>query len=104
MSDRNPNRIGALWYPQTQNDKAPAAKGTIEINGQKITVVVWRNKWKKPGEKTPDLFIDLDQPRDNQGSRPPVQQPAGDLGYGRQPASRQPEPQEPEFFDDDIPF
>jgi hypothetical protein len=98
MSDKNPNRIGALWYPQNQSDNAPAAKGSIEVNGQTIKVVVWRNKWKQPGEKSPDLYIEIDQPREP-GSQPA--KPAADLGYGNNPASQ---PQEAVEYDDDLPF
>jgi hypothetical protein len=98
MSEKNPNRIGALWYPQTENQNAPAAKGSIEIDGKTIKVVVWRNKWKQPGEKSPDLYIEIDQGKPQRQSKP------ADLGYGSKPASREPEPVEPEFFEDDIPF
>lgn len=53
-------RIGALWRPNTDNEKAPFAKGKITVNGIEYPVVVWFNRWKHEGEKTPDYYIDLD--------------------------------------------
>jgi hypothetical protein len=103
MSEKNPNRIGALWYPQTENQNAPAAKGSIEIDGKTIKVVVWRNKWKQPGEKSPDLYIEIDQGSARKPGEPMQQHPVGNPSYGSKPASRQPEPVEPEFFDS-VPF
>lgn len=88
------DRIGALWRPNTQNGKAPVAKGSIEINGQKIPVVVWRNRWKKEGERTPDFYIERDTPRDQSAPRQEQQPPAVDtFGRGK-----------PDDFSDDIPF
>lgn len=73
MSDQNQNRLGALWTPTTDNPNAPIAKGNIEINGEKIQVVVWRNKRKQPGEKTPDFYIEKDIPREQaQAPQPPA--------------------------------
>lgn len=58
------NQIGALWYPRTKNPKAPFAKGSITIAGEKIPIVIWKNKWKEPGESTPDFYIEREMPRE----------------------------------------
>lgn len=71
----NTNRLGALWKPNTDNPNAPMGKGNIEIDGKKIQVVVWPNKRKQPGEKTPDFYIEKDVPREQ--SQAP-QAPAAD--------------------------
>lgn len=63
------NRIGAMWKPQSENPNAPFAKGNIELNGKKVNVVIWFNKWKQPGERSPDYYIELDE-RDH-GQEPP---------------------------------
>lgn len=105
----NENRVGALWRPDKQSENGPVAKGTIEINGERIKVVVWRNRWKKEGERTPDLYIDLDKPREG---APPAEKPAGDLGYGTTPPATGPFGRNPAKgaedakaeFVDEIPF
>lgn len=53
-------RIGALWKPNTSNEKAPFAKGKITVSGVEYPVVVWSNRWKHEGERTPDFYVDLD--------------------------------------------
>jgi uncharacterized protein (DUF736 family) len=48
--------IGALWL----KDKANGGKyltGNIEIDGVKHKIVVFKNDFKKDGEKTPDYRI-----------------------------------------------
>lgn len=57
------DRIGALWNSRTENPKAPFAKGSIMMGSEKIPVVIWKNKWKEPGEATPDYYIERDIPR-----------------------------------------
>jgi hypothetical protein len=103
----NENRVGALWRPDKQSENGPVAKGSIEINGERIKVVVWRNRWKKEGERTPDLYIEPDKPR---GGQAPTEKPAGDLGYGTKPPASGPfgrnpaQDAKPAEFADDIPF
>lgn len=99
------NRIGALWKPKTQSDKAPLAKGKIEFMGRTLEIVVWTNRWKKDGEKTPDFYVELDQPRDAprdpalpEGRSAQCEQAARDRseGVGSKPIGDE--------FTDDIPF
>jgi len=89
------NQIGALWFPKSENPKAPFAKGSITIGGEKIAIVVWKNKWKEPGESTPDYYIEREAPRE-QGDRPNhVTQVAETMNRPAQSA---------DDFSDDIPF
>ncbi len=30
------DKIGALWYPKTQSEKAPFANGSIKLNGEEV--------------------------------------------------------------------
>ena len=92
---QNPNRIGALWKPSTEKDTAPLGKGNIEIAGRKLDIVVWRNKWKKEGERTPDFYIELDTPREDRPRSAPERADA--------PAQTTRATPEAEF-PDDIPF
>lgn len=62
------DRIGALWRTQTTNEKAPLAKGGIRIDGKEYHIVVWLNRWKQEGERTPDFYIELDRAREAQGA------------------------------------
>lgn len=57
----NENRIGALWYPKTQSEKAPFAKGEIQVDGKKIRIVLWKNHYKQAGDKKPDYQIEIDR-------------------------------------------
>jgi hypothetical protein len=91
----NENRIGALWYPKTQSEKAPFAKGSIKLNGEEIRIVLWKNARKQPGEKFPDFHIDLDTwkpPERNAQVAEPVKQIVNAFAPKVEP------------FDDDIPF
>ena len=107
------NQIGALWNSRTENPKAPFAKGSITVGGEKISIVIWKNKWKEPGEATPDYYIERDMPRqggkDGQGStqgaqgvKLPQAQQAGAVAQGSQSFGGAGEGAQP--FDDDIPF
>ncbi len=53
------DRIGALWLSHSANEKAPFAKGEIEINGQKQRIVIWKNRFKD-AENKPDYTIEKD--------------------------------------------
>ncbi len=53
------DKIGALWLSHSANEKAPFAKGEIEINGQKQRIVVWKNRFKD-AENKPDYIIEKD--------------------------------------------
>ena len=82
------NRIGALWL----KDKGPYAKGSIKIDGKDIKIAVWKNTRKQPGEKFPDLYVEIDTWKPAQAQAP--QQPA----HVEQVAAAFSD------FDDDIPF
>lgn len=71
------NEIGALWKPNTDSDRAPLASGSITIGGVTTRIVVWPNRFKKPGEKSPDFRIEVEQPR--QAPAPRVAAPADDF-------------------------
>ena len=55
------NNIGGLWLSTSQNQKAPFAKGEIEVKGEKIRIVVWKNSYKQAGDKKPDYQIEIDR-------------------------------------------
>ena len=65
--------IGALWKPKTDNTNAPLAKGTIEVNGEKIKIVIWKAREKKT-EKHPDYNITLDNSEWKQVESVPAKQ------------------------------
>lgn len=97
------NQIGALWYPKTENPKAPFAKGSITVAGEKIPIVIWKNKWKEPGESTPDYYIEREMPRE--GGNAPHQSTQGTQD-GRNSTERKPDhvAQVADTFQDDPPF
>lgn len=64
------SRIGALWLNDGSNEKAPFAKGSVEIDGKVVRIVIWRNRYKQPGERSPDLHIDIDKPREDRPQEP----------------------------------
>ena len=73
------NQIGALWNSRTENPKAPFAKGSITVGSEKIPIVIWKNKWKEPGEATPDYYIERDIPRQGGKDGPGSTQPPQDV-------------------------
>jgi len=58
---KNENKIGGLWLSSSTNQKAPFAKGEIELNGKKIKIIVWKNSYKQAGDKKPDYQIEIDR-------------------------------------------
>jgi hypothetical protein len=54
------HQIGAAWRSTSTNEKAPFAKGKITWNGEDIPIVIWTNRWKQEGERTPDFYIEQD--------------------------------------------
>jgi uncharacterized protein (DUF736 family) len=89
MAEQENRNIGALW---TKTSKAgnKFLAGNLEINGEKIEVVVFKNVDKK-NEKGPDFSILLSTPYE---------------GGGKTNTSSQPKkaPQKPAPKDDDIDF
>jgi len=63
------DEIGALWESTTKDGKV-YLKG--KIDGREV--VLWRNEWKKEGERTPDWRVYKSQPRDAQAA-PQATQP-----------------------------
>ena len=57
------NKIGALWINEKNGKKYMS--GSVEINGQAIRIVVFKNNYKEQ-DKHPDYNIMLSQPQQNQ--------------------------------------
>lgn len=53
--------IGCLW--RSTNEKI-AFSGNIEINGEKVKIVVFKNSYKKVGDTAPDFKIYLSKPKE----------------------------------------
>lgn len=70
-------RIGALWSPSREGETMPLGSGNIVMpSGEKLAITVWRNRWKQPGERTPDFYIDLDtreKPAERADNPPPME-------------------------------
>lgn len=62
---KDPNEIGALWLKS--GSRGEYMTGTI--NGE--AVVVFKNGYKKPGEKTPDWRVMKSQPREQKAETEP---------------------------------
>lgn len=62
MADEKNQSIGALW--EKQSKKGTWFSGQIEIEGEKIPIVVFKNDYKKE-DKHPDWKIFISQPREN---------------------------------------
>lgn len=100
MSEQKNKSIGALW----QNQKGMS--GQIEINGEKINIVVFTNDYKQ-AENHPDYKIFIAKQKTTQQVKP-VSKPQGKTF--NQPKTKAPlnkgptKPYEGESFDDDVPF
>jgi uncharacterized protein (DUF736 family) len=87
------DEIGALWESTTKDGKV-YLKG--KIDGQEV--ILFRNEWKKDGERTPDWRVYKSQPRDaGQPDNRPAPQP--------QAAPRAAQAvYDPPYADDSVPF
>ena len=70
------DRIGALWYPKSDNPRAPFLRGTLEVqdkiaakeiasalvNGEKVDIVLWKNGYKEDGDNKPAFHIEKSKP------------------------------------------
>jgi uncharacterized protein (DUF736 family) len=66
------SELGGLWLKESQKgDKFMSGKLTID--GQPVEVVVFKNKHKQPGERSPDYRVYRSQPRDG---APPQRRPS----------------------------
>jgi len=58
---KNEDQLGALWIKESQ--KGPYLTGYIEVNGEKINVVCFKNQYKTE-DKHPDWQILKSKPRE----------------------------------------
>ena len=103
------DRIGGLWKPKTDNERAPLYKGNLKIRGETFNIVVWGNRWKQEGEKTPDAYIEIDAI--NAEYRPPLQPQALQEGATARAEAKAKDRREGvgskpvvDDFTDDVPF
>lgn len=54
------NEIGGLWLNESQKGTKYMA-GKLSMNGQEVKVVIFKNTFKKEGEKTPDYRVYLQE-------------------------------------------
>lgn len=81
------NGIGALWLNESKSG-TKYMSGVIEVDGQKIKVVVFRNKYKEEGDNKPDYRI-LKSEEQQQSAPATSASPAPAVGSA---------------FQDDVPF
>jgi len=66
MNDQDGNnRIGSLWV-KTSKGGTRYMSGIINVGGQEIRVVVFRNKQKR-SDKSPDMSVFISKPAQPQG-------------------------------------
>lgn len=69
MNDKKPEKdIGALWA-KTSTKGGQYLSGTIEVNGQKISIVCFSNSHKKEA-KHPDYKIYVSTPQEQRAETP----------------------------------
>mgnify|MGYP006228553265 FL=1 len=62
MSDTNDwkeREAGAFWSRE-KNGGEKYLTGYVQVNGERVQLVAFRNKFKQDGENTPDLRVYLD--------------------------------------------
>jgi single-stranded DNA-binding protein len=105
MQNQNNNSIGALWLKESGTGKYMS--GVIEINGQKINIVVFRNDYKKL-PKHPDYRILKSEPKNQQWAPQQNQQQNQQQRTQQNQQYPQQQNQQPNTntiqFQDDIPF
>lgn len=62
--DWSAREIGALWVRESASSGARFMSGEITIGGQKVDVVVYKNKFKKATDKSPEFRIYLSKPKE----------------------------------------
>lgn len=70
MPNNRENEVGALWLKKSEKDGSAFFSGKLNVNGEQIDVVVFKNSFKQPGEKSPDYRIYKSQPREGFASQP----------------------------------
>lgn len=88
------DELGGLWLKTSQAGKK-FMSGKLTLNGENVEVVVFKNEFKKDGERTPDYRVYRSQPREQQQQQ---QQPAA--SYAR----REPKGSFDDLDIDPIPF
>lgn len=89
MEQKKNESIGALWENEGKNG-TKYLSGNVEIDGKKHPIVVFKNTYKQPGEKSPDWRILPKQQK--QGVAVAPDSPAAESGKTSAD------------FDDNIPF
>lgn len=94
MSEYDERGKVALWKPETDNPKAPQAKGRVVAHrdikeGEELDIALWRNQSDNP--KAPVMTGKLSDKREQQA------QPSGGEQQSAPPADNS-------DFDSDIPF
>jgi len=64
---KNPDEIGALWVRETKGGDEYMS-GTVEIDGTKVNIVAFRNKYHEEGDNKPTWRVLKSRPRDSDGS------------------------------------
>jgi len=59
---KNENQLGALWIKESE--KGQFMSGYIEVNGEKLSIVCFKNSYKTE-DKHPDWEIIKSKPREN---------------------------------------
>ena len=62
--------IGALWCSTGKNSGKDYFSGNVEINGEKIKIVVFHNRDKSSSNNYPDYLIYKSRPMEEKSSEP----------------------------------
>ena len=68
--DKKNDSIGALW--EKSSNKGTYFTGQIEVNGTKVSIVCFKNSYKKE-DRHPDYRIFVSVPKENRPSQPEPQ-------------------------------
>ena len=88
------DELGGLWESATREGEV-YLKGKIDG----VDVVLFKNRWKKEGERTPDWRVYKSQPRTGENTPAPAATPPRAAQAAQQPPAYAPQHQE-----DDMPF
>lgn len=99
MADERDKGQVALWRPESDNPKAPAAKGSVVAHrdikeGETVEIALWRNESENP--KAPLMKGKISDKRQGGGQEGGQQQGGGQTSSAPQGGG--------DNFDDDIPF
>lgn len=97
-------KVGGLWLRKTKTGESFMA-GEIEfVDDSKLSIMVFKNKYKKPDNKQPDYTISVktdEEEGQGQGSAPPDNRLRDPYTGGNYPPPPEPPPYDP---NNDIPF